>query len=112
MLVNEAPAVASYRLLGTEILAGRTTTKYRVTSGMQPAEPEPGLNTETLIWIDETLGMPIRSETVHSDSSHSSKVVMELSDIQLDVDQSVFELPQDYQKVQSGVIFGLMRKRG
>jgi outer membrane lipoprotein-sorting protein len=51
---------------------------------------------ETLVWIDEALGMIIRSETKSSDGSHSR---MELSEIALEVDQSVFQLPADYQKL-------------
>ncbi len=55
LLVNEAPAAAIYQRLGTEMVAGRQTTKYRVTSGMKAAGTDS--TAETLIWIDETLGM-------------------------------------------------------
>ena len=58
-LLNEAHAPATYEKLGTETLAGRTTTKYRVVvvTGTESQN-------ETLMWIDEALGMPVRSETI------------------------------------------------
>ncbi len=108
LLVNEAPAVATYQKLGSDLLEGRTTTKYRVTRGVRTSETT--ATDETFVWIDEALGMPVRSEAVHTDSIRSTRSTMELKDIQLDVDPGVFALPQDYKKVESAVIFELARK--
>jgi hypothetical protein len=108
LLVNEAPAVATYQKLGSESLEGRTTTKYRVTRGTRNGDNS--ATDETLIWIDEALGMPVRSEAVHNDSVRSTRSTMELKDIQLDVDPVLFALPQDYKKVETAVIFELARK--
>ena len=85
----------SYQKLGPETIAGRNTTKYRiVVNGLEAANVSPS---ETLVWFDEALGMIIRSETKSSDGSQSR---MELSEISLEVDQSVFQLPADYQKLE------------
>jgi outer membrane lipoprotein-sorting protein len=48
------------------------------------------------MWIDETLKMPIKSETKSADGT---RVLMELSDISLEVDSDLFKVPKDYQKL-------------
>lgn len=99
-LLNEAPASAIYEKLGPEMLAGRMTAKYRVTAG----------NTETIIWIDEALGMPIRSEMVSRMGEHSSKVVMELKDIKLEADERLFILPLSFRKVETRLILARIKR--
>lgn len=106
-LINETAPGANYEKLGTEELNGRTVTKYRVTTAGKGEGR--GLSTETLVWIDETLGMPVKSETVSTgERARGSKVTMELRDIKQEVDQSVFELPQDYKKVSAEEITSQM----
>ena len=86
----------SYQKIGTESIGGRNATKYRVVvnnSGSGNVSVS-----ETLIWIDDALRMPIRSETT---SGGGSKVIMELSDVTLEVDKRMFQVPTDYKKVKS-----------
>ena len=93
-LISGAPAGAKYEKLGTEQVNGRTTTKYRVTtSGGEDSRT----SSETIIWADESLGMPIKFESTSKDGS---KFTMEMRDIKLEVDSSLFELPKDYRKVE------------
>jgi hypothetical protein len=83
----------SYQPLGAETIAGREANKYRViVNGAGGKNVSPS---ETLIWIDKALNMAIRSET----KSDGSRIMMELSEISLEVDKSVFHVPADYQKV-------------
>jgi len=96
-LLHETSAAARYQTLGAENLAGRKTTKYRVTSG--DASGGIGSGSVTLIWIDDELGMPIRCETSSVGGDHPSKVTTELRDIVREVDARLFELPPDYKKV-------------
>jgi hypothetical protein len=96
-LLDETRAVARYEKLGSDTIAGRSTTKYRVTSG-EPANASAGADV-TLIWIDDALGMPIRSETTSTGEDRISKLTIELSDIRQQVDPRIFELPKDYRKV-------------
>ena len=85
---------SSYQTLGTEVIRGRNTNKYRVVVNSSSAG---GVTpSETLLWIDEALGMPIKSDTKSSDGTH---VTMELSEIALDVDTGLFQVPADYRKV-------------
>ncbi len=94
-LMKGTPAGAKYEKLGTENVNGRTTTKYRVTSGS--AEGSQAAPSETIIWVDESLGMPIKMESTSTDGG---KYSMELRDIKLEVDANLFELPKDYEKVE------------
>ena len=64
---------------------------------------ETNRQSETLIWIDETLGMPVRSETTDG-SEGSVKAIMEFNDISLSIDQHLFEIPHDYRKVSFDLI--------
>jgi outer membrane lipoprotein-sorting protein len=86
---------ASYLKMGTEQLGPRRATKYQARNAN---ETEPA--TASFIWVDDELGMPIRSETSHSNAAGSVRVIMELSDIALEIEQSLFDLPRDYQKVE------------
>jgi outer membrane lipoprotein-sorting protein len=85
---------SSYQKLGTESISGRNTEKYRVlVNGANAANVS---SSETLIWIDEALGMPVKSETK---SSNGSRSTMELSEISLVVDKNLFQIPGDYKKI-------------
>ena len=98
-LLNEARPEARYENLGTETVGGRATRKYRVTvRGKTGTAKE--VTTETIVWVDEQLGMPIKSETISSGAATGSKVLMELRDVKETVDATVFDLPQDYKKVE------------
>jgi hypothetical protein len=84
----------SYQKLGKEAIGQRGTDKYRVV--VNAASAANVSVSETLIWIDEALGMPIKSETKSADGT---RVLMELSDISVEVDNVLFQIPKDYQKV-------------
>ena len=92
-LLHSEDGKSSYQKLGTEVIAGRNTNKYRVVVNSSSAASVS--QSETLIWIDEALGMPIRSDTKSSDGAH---MTMELSEIALDVDKGLFQVPADYRK--------------
>lgn len=85
---------SSYQKLGTESISGRNTEKYRVV--VNGANAGNVSSSETLIWIDDALHMPIRSDTKSSDGSRST---MELSEISLEVDKNLFQIPADYKKI-------------
>ncbi|HEX3248732.1 MAG TPA: hypothetical protein VHS05_04835 [Pyrinomonadaceae bacterium] len=93
-LLHTESGTSSYKKLGAEVISGRNTNKYLVVVNASNAANVS--SSETLIWIDEALGMPIRSETKSSDGSRST---MELSDLALEVDKNLFQVPADYKKV-------------
>ena len=96
-LLGAARPETRYEKLGAEDVNGRTAMKYRVTlMGRTGAGLE--IKTESFIWIDETLGMPVKSETTSTDGA---KATMELREIKETVDASLFDLPADYKKVEA-----------
>lgn len=101
-LLHAETSNTSYQMLGKEAIEGRNTDKYRVVVNA-PSAANVSVS-ETLIWIDEALKMPIKSETKSADGT---RVLMELSDIALDVDNVLFQIPKDYQKLA----FAEFRKR-
>lgn len=98
--LDQARGEAQYEKLGDEQLGGRKTTKYRVTYAGGSR-----VDAETLLWIDEALGMPIRSETRSGGTENQSTVVMELREIMTDVDPTLFRLGPDYRRVDRKVLF-------
>lgn len=93
-LLHESSDVSRHQNLGPDVSNGRKTTKYLVTSPGR--EGGTTSNNQTIIWVDDELGMPIRSESRSDDGSIS---LMELQVIRLQVDPRLFELPSDFTKV-------------
>lgn len=93
-LLHTYPVATSYQQLAAETVNGRTAQKYRVVVNSSAAANVS--DNETLIWIDEALHMPIKSETTSRDGK---RVTMELTEITLDVDPSVFRIPEGYEKI-------------
>lgn len=97
-LVNESRTETRYEKLGVEEVNGRSTTKYRVSvTGAEKLDQ--GTQVEQLIWIDERLGMPVKSETTSNAAGHVTTYTMEMLNIKEEADQSLFAMPQDYRKV-------------
>lgn len=93
-LLHIEPSVTTYQHLGTDTVAGRDTVKYRVVVNSSLTE---NVNAnETLIWIDNALNIPIKSEMKSRDGF---VVVTELSDIKVPPDKQLFEIPAGYEKV-------------
>jgi hypothetical protein len=106
-LLNEERPESHYEKLGAETLNGRATVKYRVTvMGKTGASRE--VKTESLVWVDETLGMPVKTETTSTGGAAATgaKVLMELLDIKETIDAGLFELPADYRKVEMRELLG------
>ena len=101
-LLHEDAASTSYQKLGAESIGGRNTNKYRIVVNNSTAANVS--QSEIVMWIDEALQMPVRSETKSADGT---RVTMELSEIKLDVDRSSFKVPEDYKKLS----FAELRKR-
>ena len=93
-LLHSEDGKTSYQSAGPETVAGRNTNKYRVV--VNDSSRENVSLSETLIWIDDSLHMPIKSETK---SGNGARVTMELSDVTLDVDTRLFQVPNDYEKI-------------
>lgn len=102
LLHTEDNSTTSYQKLGVEVMDGRSANKYRVVVNNSNAGNVSV--SETLMWVDEVLNMPIKSETTSADGT---RVTMQLSEIALDVDKSLFQIPENYERVT----FNELRKR-
>jgi hypothetical protein len=111
-LLNETRPESLYEKLGAEDLNGRATVKYRVTvRGQVGAGRE--VKTESLVWVDESLGMPVKTETTSTGGSASgARVTMELRDIKETVDAGVFDVPEGYRKVEARELFAEINGSG
>lgn len=98
---HATPIESTYENLGSEVVNGQTTTKYRVT--VSNSSGENVNNSETFVWIDDKVGMPVRSVTRSALGSQT----MELTNITMAIDRAVFELPKDFQQVE----FSVLQKR-
>lgn len=101
-LLHTEPIATTYERIGAETINGRNTQKYRVFVNSSPAANVSV--SETVIWIDDALQMPIKSETK---SANGARSTMELSEIALALDQSLFRVPEGYEKIT----FAELRKR-
>lgn len=106
-LLHESNTPTQYQKLGQETVAGRLATKYRVMTSASGS----GASHESLIWIDETLGMPILTQYTSASENDSIRVSMELQNIRTAVDPQTFALPADYRKVDLSRIIDLIRDR-
>ena len=53
--------------------------------------------------------MPIKSESTYTDSNRTTKLLMELKDIRIEINPESFSLPGDYRKVAAPVILEKIR---
>lgn len=97
-LLNQTVVETRYERLGPETLNGRGTTKYRVLPKLESSGS--AASSETLLWVDDTLQIPVRWETSATTKEKQTKTVMELSEITLTVDAAMFVLPENYRKVR------------
>jgi outer membrane lipoprotein-sorting protein len=106
LLHSEGSTSTSYEKLGREVVAGRNSNKYRVVVNSSTAESVSP--SETFIWIDEVLGIPVKSESASPDGT---RITMLLSEITLAVDKNLFQVPDDYEKVALSEISKRLTKR-
>lgn len=96
-LLRNMPVESFYQAFGSEELNGRRAVKYLVRQKSNAAE---GNNRDTFVWIDDELGMPIRSESAHTEAGKTFRFVTELLEIEIDVDEKLFEIPKGFQKIE------------
>jgi len=72
--------------------------KYRT----EPDDGEENKNSETIIYVDTNLQMPVRQEFYSINNEQKSLVfTFELKNLKLETDAGLFEIPKDYKKVSS-----------
>jgi hypothetical protein len=106
-LLHTDPITTTYQALGTEVVGGRSANKYRIVVNNSAAENV--TQNETFMWIDETLTMPLKSETK---STAGARTTMELTGIALDLDKQLFQIPANYEKIGFRDIWKQLRSTG
>ena len=98
-LLYAKPPDAKFQKIGAETINGKQLTKYLVDFGA--VRQSENARTETAVWIDETLGLPVRTEiTAFVDQKSSgAKSVVELRDFKSEPDALVFIVPADYRRI-------------
>lgn len=92
-LLNEQLPGTTYQKIGAENVNGRAATKWVG----RTVNAEQNIASETTIWVDDALGIPIRQET--TDGRQGTKLTIEYLDISTEVDAGLFALPTDYRSV-------------
>ena len=104
-LLHEGGAETYYRHLGYEDVDGRRVQRYQVVNG---SESPNVTSTETVVWVDEQLGMPVRTEVK---SGNGNTTIIELTDVKRDVDRKLLQIPGDYRKVSRQEIQQALRQK-
>ncbi|MEJ7846975.1 MAG: hypothetical protein WKF92_02685 [Pyrinomonadaceae bacterium] len=120
-IVNQIKSLQGVRLVGEENMNGRTVIKYAY-SGTANTQTQAGnVGTESVLLVDKETGLPLRSETVSQSNSGGNvqgykgmRIVTEMSDIKTAPDAQIFNVPTDFQKIDSeqvkaqvGLIFNM-----
>ena len=105
-LLHTEPTTTTYQRLGPEDIRERPAQKYRVVVNSSTGENVG--DSESLIWIDEALHMPVRSEITSRDGQ---RVLMELKDLVLEADRSNFQIPGGYVKITTSELNKRLRAK-
>lgn len=103
-LVSYLEKQKGYERVGEEQMNGRTAEKYRYAGTAKTGTQAGDIKSEAFVYVDKETGLPLRAElfsetTGNVQGAKGAKVVAEMRDIQTDVDQSLFEVPQGLNKV-------------
>jgi hypothetical protein len=88
------PVSSAFQLLGTETVDGRGAAKYRVDVNEGAGAGVSG--SDVLIWVDNVLNMPIKTEIRSPDGS---VLVTELANVTLQPDKQLFQIPPEFEKI-------------
>jgi hypothetical protein len=97
-LVSYLSRLKGVQHVGEEQVNGRAADKYRYTSTVKTSTQAGEVSNEAFVYVDKETGLPLRSElfaeaTGNVKGMTSAKIVAEMRDISIDVDQSSFEVP-------------------
>lgn len=104
-IVNQLKSSTNYQLVGDEAWNGRPATKYRYASTTQTSTQAGEVKTEAFLYVDKETSLPIRSETIAQATGQVQgmsglKMIQEITNIQLEVDPQIFQVPPGYTRVE------------
>jgi hypothetical protein len=104
-LLHEGGAETFYRQLGHDDVNGRRLQRYEVVNGS--ASPNV-TNTATVVWVDEELGMPVKTEVK---SGNGNTTVIEITEVKREIDKKLLQIPGEYRKVSREEIQQALRQK-
>ena len=90
--------------VGEETLNNRPAIKYRAAGRAQTGTQAGATQGEAFIYVDKELGLPLRIEGYGTSTGNvqgvsGGNLVAEMRDLKTDVDPSLFELPQGFERI-------------
>jgi hypothetical protein len=105
-IVNQVKMMKGVRRVGDEKYADREAVKYEYDAVTETKTQAGNVQTKSYIFVDKETGLPLRSETTSASLSggyqgiQGLRIVTDMTNIQTNVDQSLFAEPTDFAKVQ------------
>lgn len=107
-IVDQIKALQGVQLIGEETVNGRQVVKYGYAATADTQTKAGQVATESFLLVDKETGLPLRSETVSQSQTGGNvqgykglRIVTEMSDIKTTPNEGIFNLPSDYQKIDS-----------
>jgi hypothetical protein len=101
-VVEHLKSNAKYYKLGAEDVNGRPAIKYRFAEKLNTQTAAGPVDTDSTVYLDETTGLPVRAEIVGSTpGGKGARVMLQMSNVQLNPDRALFDVPIGYKKVTS-----------
>jgi hypothetical protein len=100
-VVEHLKSNAKYYKLETEAVNGRPAVKYRFTGKLSTGTAGP-IDTDSIVYLDETTGLPVRAEIVGSTPGGAgARIMMQMINVQLNPERASFEVPIGFKKITS-----------
>lgn len=103
-MVSRLENLQGVERVGEETVNGRVAEKYRYTATTTTGTQAGSVETEAIVLVDRETGLPVRTELFAEASGDvqgmkEAKVIAEMRDISTDVDRSLFEIPEGFNKI-------------
>jgi len=101
-VVDHLKSSGQYYKLGVEDVNGRPAIKYRFAGKLNTQTAAGTVDTDSTVYLDETTALPVRAEIVGSTpGGKGARVMLQMSNVQLNPDRAAFEVPIGFKKVTS-----------
>src|SRR4029077_11235801 len=102
MLVARLKEKTQYEQIGTQTVNGRPAIEYRIKAAADTHTKVGTAQADSLIYIDQETGLPVRSEIEATSSSGAgARITTFAENLQLAPDASLFDVPTTMKKVSS-----------
>ncbi len=110
-IVKQVKNLQGFNLVGDENVNGRPAVKYSYQATANTQTQAGNVETQSFVLVDKETGLPLHSETVSQAQSGSNvqgfnglRLSTDITDIKTEADPNLFNVPTDYQKVDSAQV--------